>query len=145
MANNIAPQLKFANVVQQVKITCKKETFNIIESIDKKQRNKLSKLVDRYIFTIETILQESVSSDKVEQWEIDHPNIIGKNVAKNIKNCVKHNYTCYLCNIDPNNNPGEKRLIFCSGKAIRNGGYEIGAQFGGSLQVDSNNKVTFKY
>lgn len=141
MANNIAPQLKFANVAQQVKITCKKETFNIIESIDKKQRNKLSKLIDRYIFTVETILQESVSDDKVKQWEIDHPNIIGKNVVKNIKNCVKHNYNCYLCNID-SNNPGEKIFIFCSIKAIRNGEYKIGAQFAGGLQVDSNNKVT---
>lgn len=138
MANNIAPQLKFANVVQQVKITCKKETFNIIESIDKKQRNKLSKLVDRYIFTIETILQESVSSDKVEQWEIDHPNIIGKNVAKNIKNCGKHNYNCYLRDIYDDG----FEFTFCSNKFMDNGEYGIGNQFN-RLIVDSNNKVTY--
>lgn len=132
--------------VTQVKVTCKKETFDIIESIDKKQRNKLSKLVDRYIFTIESLLREKVSQDDIDQWEIDHPNIIGKNVAKNIKNCVKRNYTCYLCSID-HNNPGEKNIYICSIKAIRNGGYEIGGQIVGqhgfSLQVDSNNKVTF--
>lgn len=38
-------------IMTQVKVTCKKETFNIIESIDKKQRNKLSKLVDRYFYS----------------------------------------------------------------------------------------------
>lgn len=139
MANNIAPQLKFANVVQQVKITCKKETFNIIESIDKKQRNKLSKLIDRYIFTVETILQESVSDDKVEQWEIDHPNIIGKNVVKNIKNCVKHNYNCYFRIISPD----YSGVMFCSNKLMSNGEYSIGQLYRNSLHVDSNNKVIY--
>lgn len=127
----------------QVKVTCKKETFDIIESIDKKQRNKLSKLVDRYIFTIEYLLQEKVSGDDIEQWKIDHPNIIGKNVAKNIKNCVKHNYNCYLCDINPDH-PGEKMLKFCLDKSIYNGEYEIGIQSSMALSVDSNNKVTFK-
>lgn len=125
----------------QVKVTCKKETFDIIESIDKKQRNKLSKLIDRYIFTVETILQESVSNDKVKQWEIDHPNIIGKNVVKNIKNCVKNNYNCYLCITDPNS-PGAKTLLVCSNKFMGDGEYSIGEEFV-KLQVDSNNKVTF--
>lgn len=131
--------------MQQVKVTCKKETFDIIESIDKKQRNKLSKLVDRYIFTVEILFEEEVSGggDAIEQWEIDHPNIIGKNVVKNIKNCVKHNYTCYLCIIDPNY-PGEKMLKFCSDKSIYNGEYVIGIQYSVTLSVDSNNKVTFK-
>ena len=128
--------------MQQVKVTCKKEAFGNIESIDKKQRNKLSKLVDRYIFTVETLFGESVSADNIEQWEIDHPNIIGKNVAKNIKNCVKHNYNCYLCNIHPDY-PGEKMLTFCSYKSIYNGEYEIGMQYNMTLSVDSNNKVTF--
>lgn len=125
----------------QVKVTCKKETFDIIESIDKKQRNKLSKLVDRYIFTIEFLLEEKVSPNDSEQWEIDHPNIIGKNVVKNIKNCVKYNYNCYLCNIN-HNNPREKGFTVCSNKFIDNGEYEIGNEFA-SLHVDSNNKVRF--
>ena len=128
----------------QVKVTCKKEAFGVIENIDKKQRNKLSKLVDRYIFIVETIFGEEVSGgeDAIEQWEIDHPNIIGKNVAKNIKNCVKHNYNCYLCNIHPDY-PGEKMLKFCSDKSIYDGKYEIGIQYRMTLSVDSNNEVTF--
>jgi len=141
MANNIAPQLKFANDVRQVKITCKKETFGIIESIDKKRRDKLGKLVDRYIFTIETILQESVSSDKVEQWEIDHPNIIGKNVIKNIKNCVKYNYNCYLCDIDTNYSK-KKSFVLCSYKFMADGFYSIATERA-RLYVDSDNKVTY--
>lgn len=123
----------------QVKVTCKKETFGVIESIDKKQRNKLSKLVDRYIFTVEVLLQEKVDVDNVEQWEIDHPNIIGKNVAKNIKNCVKNNYNCYLRRINANS----LGFGFCSDKIMNNGEYSIGEEFV-KLQVDSNNKVTFK-
>lgn len=129
-------------LMRQVKVTCKKETFDIIESIDKKQRNRLSKLVDRYIFTVEILFQENVSVDNIEQWKIDHPNIIGKNVAKNIKNCVKHNYNCYLCLIS-SDNPGGKGFGFCSNKSIYNGEYEIGAE-SIRLHVDSNNKVTFK-
>lgn len=129
--------------IQQVKVTCKKETFDIIESIDKKQRNKLGKLVDRYIFTVEILFEESVSVDDVEQWEINHPNIIGKNVAKNIKNCVKHNYNCYLCFISFDN-PGRKGFGFCSSKFINNGEYDIEETYGAKLHVDSNNKVTFK-
>lgn len=131
--------------MQQVKVTCKKETFGVIENIDKKQRNRLSKLVDRYIFTVEILFGEEVSGggDAIEQWKIDHPNIIGKNVVKNIKNCVKHNYTCYLCNINPNY-PGAKMLKFCSDKSIYNGEYEIGIQSSMTLSVDSNNEVTFK-
>lgn len=125
----------------QVKVTCKKETFDIIESIDKKQRNKLGKLVDRYIFTVEILFSENVSADNVEQWKIDHPNTISKNVVKNIKNCVKHNYNCYLCITDPNY-PGEKTLLVCSNKFMGNGEYEIGDQRD-KLIVDSNNKVTF--
>lgn len=130
--------------MKQVKVTCKKEAFGNIESIDKKQRNKLSKLVDRYIFTVEILFGEEVSGGEaaIEQWEIDHPNIIGKNVAKNIKNCVKYNYNCYLCNINPNY-PGEKMLKFCSDKSMLNGKYEIGIEYRMTLSVDSNNKVTF--
>ena len=129
--------------MQQVKVTCKKEAFGNIESIDKKQKNKLSKLVDRYIFTVELLFGEEVSGEDIDQWEIDHPNIIGKNVVKNIKNCVKHNYTCYLCNINPNY-PGAKMLKFCSDKSIYNGEYEIGVEYSMTLSVDSNNEVTFK-
>ena len=128
--------------MQQIKVTCKKETFGVIESIDKKQRNKLSKHIDRYIFTVEILLSESVDKDNVEQWEIDHPNIIGKNVVKTIKNCVKHNYNCYLCNIT-SDYPGRKQFIFCSIKFANDGEYEIGELFA-NLRVDSNNKVTFK-
>lgn len=131
-----------ATIMLQVKVTCKKETFDIIESIDKKQRNKLGKLVDRYIFTVELLFQEDVSDDNIEQWKIDHPNIIGKNVAKNIKNCAKHNYNCYLCSTNPNY-PEDKMLSVCSNKFMGNGEYGIGDQRV-KLIVDSNNKVTFK-
>lgn len=128
--------------MQQVKVTCKKETFGNIENIDKKQRNRLSNLVDRYIFTVEILFEEEVSGgeDAIEQWKIDHPNIIGKNVAKNIKNCVKHNYNCYLC-ITDTDYPGEKTLLVCSNKFMGNGKYEIGGQLD-KLIVDSNNKIT---
>ena len=124
--------------MQQLKVTCKKETFGNIESIDKKQRNRLSKLVDRYIFTVEVIFNEDVSVDDVEQWEIDHPNIIGKNVAKNIKNCVKYNYNCYLRSIHDD----DSGFTFCSNKVMINGEYDIHAT-NIHLHVDSNNKVTF--
>lgn len=127
--------------IYQVKVTCKKETFDIIESIDKKQRNRLSKLVDRYIFTVEILFSEKVSDGDIDQWEIDHPNTISKNVVKNIKNCVKHNYNCYLCITDPNS-PGAKTLLVCSNKFMGDGEYEIGDQRY-KLIVDSNNKVTF--
>ena len=126
--------------MQQVKVTCKKEAFGVIESIDKKQRNKLSKLVDRYIYTVEILFSENVSmgGDAVEQWKIDHPNIIGKNVAKNIKNCVKHNYNCYLRSIYDD----EFAFTFCSDKFTNNGEYEIVAT-DIHLHVNSNNEVTF--
>lgn len=129
-----------STLMLQVKVTCKKETFDIIESIDKKQRNRLSKLVDRYIFTVEILFEENVSDDNIEQWEIDHPNTISKNVVKNIKNCVKHNYNCYLCITNPNF-PG-KTLLACSNKFMGDDEYEIGDQRV-KLHVDSNNKVTF--
>lgn len=128
--------------MQQVKVTCKKETFGVIESIDKKQRDKLSKFVDRYIFRVEILFSEMVSMAEggVKQWEIDHPNIIGKNVAKNIKNCVKHNYNCYLyCTYSEY--PTAKEFVFCSDKYINNDEYRIGA-IDFYLCVDSNNKVT---
>lgn len=125
---------------QQIKVTCKKETFGVIENIDKKQRNKLSKLVDRYIFTVETIFGEYVSFDDFEQWEIDHPSTIGKNVVKNIKNCVKHNYNCYLRRPTDNG----FGLMFCSAKIMENGEYDIGEPSNGMLHVDSDNKVTFQ-
>ena len=104
----------------------------------------MSKLVDRYIFTVEILFGEEVSGGEaaIEQWEIDHPNIIGKNVVKNIKNCVKYNYNCYLCMIN-SDYPGEKMLKFCSDKSMLNGKYEIGIEYRMTLSVDSNNKVTF--
>lgn len=84
--------------VKQFKLTCRKKSNKFdIESLDKKEKDKLIKATTKYIFNLELLAEaECDTQTEVNAWKEEHPDVIGKNVVKYIKDCVNNVCLCYL-------------------------------------------------
>lgn len=124
--------------VRQYKLTCKKKTnkFNI-ESLDKKEKDELVKITSKYIFGLEILAEaEFYNQSEANAWKEEHPDIIGKNVANAVKNCVNNIYFCY---IDGVFNTTRVKMPFVAYRKMNNN-YMIQFQIV-TIVLDSNNNI----
>lgn len=124
--------------VKQYKLTCRKKTnkFNI-ESLDKKEKDELVKTTTKYIFGLEVLAEaEFENRSEADTWKEEHPDVIGKNVAKAVKNCVNNIYFCY---IDSVYNTTRIKMPFVAYTKMNNN-YRIQFQIV-TIVLDSNNNI----
>ena len=114
----------------------KTNKFNI-ESLDKKEKDELIKITSKYIFGLEILAEaEFDNQSEAEAWKEEHPDIIGKNVAKAVKNCVNNICFCY---IDSVRDTIRIKMPFVAYRKMNNN-YAIQFQIV-TIMLDSNNNI----